>query len=78
MDEITKQQLEKYDKYKIKSASHWMFWIRDDDEYCRIDGICDDEQEIMVIGLDYQSARKLKEYIEQYLRRYERKYCYLG
>jgi len=78
MDEETRKLLEKYKTYKIKEANYWMFWIRDDDEFCRIDGICDAEGEIMMIGFDYPTARKLKEYLERYLRRYERKYCYLG
>jgi len=70
--------LEKYKKYRIIWANHWVVSTRQDGEYCRIDGISDEHNLIMSIGFDYEMAKKLKECLEKYIREYEWKYSYFG
>ena len=77
MDEELKRQLEKYKSYRIIQANYWMFYLRKDDEMCRIDGISDENRTITIINLDYENAKELKRCLEIYLRAYEDKYkCY--
>jgi len=65
MDETLKN---KYKKYKVYMADEWVFQVHSSGEYCRIDGIDDKTESIMVIAFDKRTAEMLLKLLKNYLK----------